>query len=141
MTTLARTDGLAVLLAALRSDGTVLAEFGSADAVTGLVEPPYPHLAVTAGGTDVDDSGWRSVQEAQIAVYADRQRSPGSAELRRLLAVAIEVARGLPDRTYLDDEPVVTFVQVGSGPLYLPETGGSDRWLATVRLHMHPPRT
>lgn len=141
MTDLTLTDGIAVAVARLKGDSTVLSAYGSAGAVSGVVEPPYPHLLVTAGPSTIDQPGWRLTQDIDLAAYADRQNDPGDAELRRLLTIGVESLRQLPAVGVADDtETIVTYVEVITGPQPLHEVGGYQRWIAGLRLHLHPAR-
>jgi len=58
---------------------------------------------------------------------------------RALQALAeLPEAQALGEWERLDHEPVVTFVESTGGGGYVPEPTGQPRYLATLRLYVHP---
>lgn len=139
MASLADADPVATALAWLQAHSAVLAAFGGVTHISGLNEPPYPHLRVAAspGGED-GDLVWVVSPEVLVETYGDLDGSPGWAALRRLHYVALLAAKELPGRTHTTATTVVTDVRPASSAQPLPLPLGQPRWVSTLRLTMHP---
>lgn len=139
MATLADTDAIAIVLGWLTGHAGVLAAFGGATHVSGLNEPPYPHLRVAGspGGSD-GDLTWVVSPEVLVETCGDPDGSPGSAALRRLHYVALLAAKELPGRAHTSATPVVCDVAPTSSAQSLPLPLGQPRWVSTLRVTLHP---
>lgn len=133
-------DGRALAVACLTASAAVTTVLGGPDRVYGgeRPRPPYPMLRVGAAFNDNRDLRWLIDDAVVIEAWGDLDGWPGTAELRRVLYVALGALRDLPDRTILAGEPVVTDVRPG-GANYVPGALGQSRYLATVALTIHPP--
>lgn len=139
MATIADADPIAVMLAWLQAHPGVLAAFGGPDHVSGLNEPPYPHLrAASSGGGDDGDLTWLVAPEVLLETYGDPDGSPGWAELRRLHYVVLLAAKELPGRAHTPADTVVTDVRPASSAAASPLPLGQPRWVSAVRLTLHP---
>ena len=74
----------------------------------------------------------------QIEVYGDPDGSPGKPALRRILYTVLQSLARLPETPTVAGEPVVTAVVSTGGGGWSPEPTGQPRYLATVRMYMHP---
>ncbi|HET9656745.1 MAG TPA: hypothetical protein VFP72_15440 [Kineosporiaceae bacterium] len=142
-------DPVSIALAHLRTDSTVLAAFGGADHISGLVEAPWPHLRVTQGpGGSLRDLRWALTSDVILEVYGAPDGSPGDAEMRRLGMRAVLAVKALQDKVYGPAEPVVSRVVPATNLAPSPVTGvgnlmelatGQSRWTATLTLTLRPP--
>lgn len=124
----------------------VTAAFGSSLVnISRWNEPPWPDLVVTdtSAGSD-GDLIWLSNPEIQLEAYGDLDGTPGKAALRTLLMTAVGALRELADAPYPygagmpDGAPVVTWVQSSVPGGWSPLASGQPRYLAAVRLTVHP---
>jgi hypothetical protein len=101
-------------------------------------EPPYPHVRLLdPPGSD------RGLQHGlapllQIEVLGDLDGSHSKPLLRRILYVILGALAELPDIPAQPGQSVVSYVESSGGGGYVPEPTGQPRYIATVRMHMHP---
>jgi hypothetical protein len=141
-TALSLADPVAALITWLRAHATIVAQFGSADRVSGLNEAPYPRLMVapSQGGSD-RSLRWLIEPEVALATFGTLDGTPGQAELRRLHYVALAAAEELTRSTFGPSAAVVTAVRPSSAARYAPEPGtGQPVWRSTLLVSIHPPR-
>jgi hypothetical protein len=117
----------------------VTSALGGSGRVGALNAPPYPCIRVldTAGGDD-RDLRWLMAPEVQIEVYGDLDGSPGKEALRRILYTALGALTELPYQPYDPEYPVVTDVTVSRSGGWVPEPSGQPRYLAAVKIWLHP---
>lgn len=136
---LARVDPLPRLTAWLSGHPAVVAALDGG-AVGPRNEPPYPCLRVLdpAGG-DYRNLQWLVSVDIQLEAYGDLGGHPGKSALRRLLNTALGALAELPDAAAPPAGPVITAIASVPGGGWLPEPGtGQPRYIATVRVHLHP---
>lgn len=136
-------DPVAVVIAYYLASEVLTEALGGAGRVSGLNEPPYPHIQVldTPGGND-RSLEWLIAPELTIKVYGDFDGSPGKAELRRVFYLALQELRDLPKRPSVPGQPVVTavdFSRGGSG--WQPEPDGQPCYFARPQIYLHPPHS
>lgn len=135
-------DPVAIAVAELQAATDVLAEFGDAGAahVSGLNEPPYPHLRVAPSpGGDDGRLLWWVTGEVSLQAWGATDGGPGRAALRRLLYVAVTHLVRLPDRLHTPGRPVVVDVlAVGTGRWQPDPASGQPCWAHTLRITAHP---
>jgi hypothetical protein len=136
---IADADPIAEVLSWLQAHPTVLAEFGGPGHISGLNEPPYPHVRVaSSGGGDDGDLTWVVSPEVLVETYADPDGMPGQAELRRLHYVALLAAVELPRRAHTAEMTVVSSVLPSSTAAAVPLPLGQLRWTSALRVTLHP---
>jgi hypothetical protein len=134
-------DPVAFVKGVLGADGDVTTILGGSGRVRGVDRPPYPCLRITnpPGGSD-GSLLWLISPVIQIEALGDPDGTPGNAVLRRALYAATTALRRIPEQPYIPGTPVITNVSAvgagGSSPL----PGDRPRYIAQVRLTMHPPR-
>lgn len=137
---LAAADPVTVALRALRESADMEQVLGGGQ-VGGLNEPPYPRVTVTdtPGG---DDRGlrWLIAPELQIEALGDLDGRHGKASLRRIVYTALGVLVEVPEQPTRPGEPVVTAVVSTGAAGWTPLATGQGRYLATVRMYLHPPQ-
>ncbi|XTZ13928.1 hypothetical protein ACQSSU_20740 [Micromonospora echinospora] len=135
-------DPVAIALSELRAATAVLAELGPEGAahVSGLNEPPYPHVQVRSSpGGDDGRLLWTVVGEVAVLAWAHPDGRPGSAALRRLLYLAVTHLVRAADRPHVAGRPVVVDAYaVGSGRFQPDRASGQLCWAHTVRIVAHP---
>lgn len=137
---LAAADGVAAALTWLQRHPRVLAHVdGDAGRVGPYNRPPYPRLRVLAETGDDRNLRWLRVAGVRLEAVGDSDGSPGDKALHDLLYNALAALTELPDEPVGPGEAVVTYVESGGGGGRSPLPNGQPRWLATVRLHIHPP--
>ncbi|HEY1668518.1 MAG TPA: hypothetical protein VGG54_22735 [Trebonia sp.] len=108
-------------------------------------EPPWPDLVVTDTTAGADgDLIWLTSPEIQLEAYGDLDGNPGKAALRKLVYTALGALMELCSAPYPyegapDGSPVVTWVQSSRAGGYVPLPSGQPRYVAAVRLFVHPP--
>lgn len=139
MATLADADPIAEMLGWLAGHAAVVAAFGSAAHLSGLNEPPYPHVRVAGspGGTD-GDLTWVVSPEVLLETYGDPDGAPGWAELRRLHYVALLAAVQITGRAHTALTTVVTAVLPASSAAASPTPLGQPRFVSALRVTLHP---
>jgi hypothetical protein len=130
-------DAVAIARAYLAADPRIVGAFPGTP--TDRQEAPYPCLRLVPGAASVDGLAWLSTQDVAVEVYDWVDNRTGDAELRRLTTLACVALRDLPELPYTATDPVVSQVDIASMPTRLPVTGGHNRWVATVRVYVHPP--
>ena len=141
---LADTDVLALARRFLVAHTGVTEALGGEGRVASLNEPPYPRIRLSdPPGLD------RNLKHLiapilQIEVLGDPGLTGQKPALRRILYKALQALEGLPEAQAtgqwerIAGEPVCTFVESTGGGGYVPEPTGQPRYLATVRLYVHP---
>lgn len=135
---LADVDPVAIARAPLLASERLEAALGGGGRVGPYNEPPYPCIRLTDPPGDDRDMRHLIAPLVQVEVYGDPDGSPGKPALRRILYIALQVLKTLPEQDYQRGEPVVTQVTSSGGGGWSPEPTGQPRYIATVRLHMHP---
>lgn len=135
---LAAADALPRVVAWLSTHSEVTASLGGSGRVSAVNEPPYPRLRVLDTGGDDRGLRWLLAQDVQIEAYGDLDGMPGKSELRRILYVALGAVMELPDQPQTVGYPTVTSVRTVQAGGWVPEPSGQPRYLATVRLYVHP---
>lgn len=135
---LADADPLPRVLAWLEGHAAVTAALGGPGRVGARNEAPYPRLRLLDVGSDDRGLRWLIAPEVQIEAYGDMDGSPGKAELRRILYVALDALMELPDQPTPADTPVITAVVSARGGGWSPEPSGQPRYLTSVRVYTHP---
>lgn len=146
---LAAADPVAVVVARLRRPGDtrVRAELGVGPdddlgpCIGARNVPPYPRLIVSdpPGGSN-RGLRWLMSPVVQIEAVGDLDGRPGKAALRRLLFVALQDIKGIPDEATPPGEPVVTEVTSDGSAGDVPLPNGQPRYLSSVNVHLHPPQ-
>lgn len=139
---LTEVDPVAVARAWLTREGsrTSAALAGGGD-VGPYNEPPYPCVRLTDPPGNDRTLTHLIAPMLQIEVLGDLDGTPGKPELRRILYTVLEELVELPEQPSAAGEPVVTAVTSTGGGGWSPEPTGQPRYIATVQIHMHPPRT
>lgn len=117
-----------------------LGDGGIDDHITPRNEPPYPHVTLTDPPGDDRSLRHLIAPLMQVEVHGDLDGTHGKPLLRSLLYVILGALVELPDTPAAPGQPVVTNVSSAGGGGWVPEPTGQPRYLATVRLHMHPPQ-
>lgn len=129
-------DPVPRVLAWLEEHPQMVAALGGAGRVGARNEPPYPRLRVLdVPGGDDRDLRWLSATQMQIEAWGDMDGSPGKAELRRILYLALGVLTELPEQ---DGDPVITAVTSAQAGGWSPDPSGQPRYVAAVRVWAHP---
>jgi hypothetical protein len=142
MVSFADVDPVRIVLARLQTNTELLAAMGGVDParVSGLNEPPYPHLRVapSAGGDDgVLDT--RLIGEVNIEMWGDLDGSPGSEQLRRLLYQAVEHVLRMAREIEEPGQPVVIHAHTVGTARWQPDQATKQPcWAHTVTLHLRP---
>ena len=135
---LADADPVAIARAHLLADPVVTEVLGGEDRVGSHNEPPYPCVRLLDPPGDDRFLTHLIAPLLQVEVLGDPDGSPGKAALRRVLYTVLQSLVRLPEVPALPGEPVVTSVVSTGGGGWSPEPTGQPRYLATVRLYMHP---
>lgn len=149
MGSLADTDVVALARRYLDAHPRIIEVLGSEGRVASLNEPPYPRIRLSDPPGDDRSMQHLIAPLLQIDVLGEPGMSGQKPALRRALYTALEVLGELPEAQALGQwarvagEPVVTDVQSSGGGGYVPEPaagqpGGQPRYIATVRLYVHP---
>ncbi|MFF4777523.1 hypothetical protein ACFY05_32170 [Microtetraspora fusca] len=135
---LARADPLPRVITWLGAHPLMVAELGGVDRVGLVNKPPYPRIRITDPPGDDRDLRWLLAPVVQIEAYGDLDGSPGKAQLRWLLYLALGVLKELPEQETPAAGPVITEVESLLGGSWQPEPNGQPRYLAQVRVYCHP---
>lgn len=144
MPSLADADPIALVVRYLDSRSRVIEALGGEGRIGMLNEPPYPRVVLGNPPGDDRDMQHLVAPLVQFEVLADPEDTGAGQALRRILWTILEELRALPERqalqefNHLADEPWVTGVTSTGGSGYVPLPTGQRRYIATVRLHMHP---
>jgi hypothetical protein len=134
-------DPVAIALTELAAP-EVLDQFGEDGVahVSGLNEPPYPHLQIRPSpGGDDGRLVWSVTGEVALLVWGHPDGRPGSAALRRLLYVAVKHLVDVTNRPHVAGRPVVVDAYaVGTGRWQPDRASGQPCWAHTVRITAHP---
>ncbi len=136
-TDLAGADPVAVALAWLRQHPDVQQVLGNGQ-VGGVNQPPYPRLTVLDPPGDDRSLRWLIAPTLTLEALGDLDGRHGKDVLRRLLYTALGALVELPEHPTPPGQPVVTAVTSAGGGGWSPLPTGQGRYLATVRMHMHP---
>lgn len=141
---LADTDVVALVRRFLLSRDPVTAELGGEGRVGATNKPPYPRVRLTDPPGDDRTLTHLIAPLVQVEVYGDPGATGQKPALRRVLYRVLQELAGLPEAQALGEfpieagEPVCTSVTSTGGGGWLPEPTGQPRYLATIRLHVHP---
>lgn len=102
-------------------------------------EPPYPCVRLTDPPGDDRSLTHLLAPLVQVEVLGDVDGTPGKPVLRRILYTVLQELTYLPDQEFGPGEVVVTSVTASGGGGFVPEPNGQPRYIATVRMHAHPP--
>lgn len=138
---LTEADPVAVARAWLLGRQAVTEALGGADRIGPYNEPPYPCVRLTDPPGNDRTLTHLIAPLLQIEVLGDRDGTPGKTTLRRILYTVLEELADLPNHETGPGQPVVTAVTSTGGGGWAPEPTGQPRYLSTVQMHMHPPRT
>ena len=139
MATLADVNPVAEVLSWLQSHSAVLAAVGSSAHITGLAEPPYPHIRIEPGdGGDNGDFTWIINPELLISTLGDVDGTPGQSALRRIHHVVLAACVELPRRVHVPGQTVISRVTTTSGTHALRTPLGARGWVSSVALSCHP---
>lgn len=141
--TAAEVDGVALAIAVLKASPVIAAKFGGPDHVSGLNEPPFPHLRVIAlPGGDDGRLLWTVRKELQVEAWAAPDGSPGKAALHQLLYAAVNVLVRLADDDHVPGRPVVVDAYTAGTARWAPDVAsGQPCWAHRVHLVAHPDNT
>lgn len=130
-------DPMPRVLSWLSASAELADALGGAGRVGPRNEPPFPRLRVLdVPGGDDRDGVWLAATRVQVEAYGDLDGSPGKAELRRILYLAIGVLAQLPDQP--GGDPVITAVRSAQAGGWSPEPTGQPRYVASVTVWAHP---
>jgi hypothetical protein len=142
---LADTDVVALARRFLAAHPVLTSELGGEGRVGSLNEPPYPRIRLNDPPGDDRSLRHLIAPSLQIEVLGDPAVDGQKPALRRALYVALEALAGLPeaqaqgDWIRLPGEPVVTAVTSTGAGGFIPEpVDNQPRYMATVRVHLHP---
>lgn len=139
MADLSTADPLIEALNWLRTHAGFLATFGGSDHVSGIAEPPYPHLTLSPASAGSDRAlRWDTAPEIQVETYGPPDLTVGRAELRRLHYVALSALVELPRRAHDGSMTVVSRVNAVGAAQWSPLPLGQPRWLSVLELVVHP---
>jgi hypothetical protein len=138
------TDVVALARRFLAAHTRLTEELGGEGRVASLNEPPYPRIRLSDPPGNDRTLTHLIAPLLQVEVLGDIGVTGQKPMLRRVLYVALQALRDLPEAQALGDwariegEPVVTYVESTGGGGFVPEPTGQPRYLATVRLYVHP---
>lgn len=137
-------DAIAIAFAYLSSHPDILAPvptgFGSAAAVSGVFEEPWPHLIVAP-----DDAGtprdlrWQSQQGMSLTVVGDPAGVYGHIVCRRLLMRALRVVKELDEQPTPSTSAVISRVSGTGAITQVVLSTGAVQWRSVVLFDIHPP--
>lgn len=141
---LANTDVVALARRYLLDQPEVVAAMGGEGRVDSLNMPPYPRVRLN--DPPGDDRGLTHLiaPVLQVEVLGDPGGGGQKPALRALLYDVLEALVRLPEAQatgefeHLDGEPWVTAVTSTGGGGFVPEPPDQPRYIATVRMHVHP---
>lgn len=141
---LADTDVVALARRFLLAREGVTEALGGEGRVASLNEPPYPRVRLV--DPPGNDRGLTHLIAPllQVEVLGDPGMTGQKPVLRRALYRVLQELATLPEAQAtgewerIEGEPVVTFVESTGGGGYVPEPPNQPRYLATVRLYVHP---
>ena len=139
MATLADVNPVAEVLSWLQTHSAVLAAVGSTAHITGLAEPPYPHIRIepSDGGAN-DDFIWVIQPELLISTLGDVDGTPGQSALRRIHHIVLAAFVEMPRRPHTAGQTVVSRAVTTSGTHALRTPLGAVGWVSSVSLSCHP---
>lgn len=138
------TDVLALTRRYLLSLPSVTEVLGGEGRVGPRNEPPYPMLRLTDPPGDDRSLNHLIAPLVQFEMYGDPAATGQKPMLRKALYRVLQEMGRLPERQALGEfehrehEPWVTNVGSTGGGGYVPEPTGQPRYIATLRLHVHP---
>ena len=141
---LADTDVVALSRRFLAAHPGVTEALGGEGRVASLNEPPYPRVRLTDPPGDDRDLTHLIAPLLQVEVLGDPGLTGQKPELRRAMYRVLQALRDLPEQQALGEwtreagEPVCTAVTSTGGGGYVPEPTGQPKYIATVRLYVHP---
>lgn len=133
-------DPVAVLYDFFTDHPAVTELLGGPGHVSGLIEAPWPHLAVTeAPQGDLRGLVWSAEYEVTLDLVGDPVGAPGQAELWRMMMRLAQIAASMPDEPATPGEPVVSRVVPSGTAAYTPLTNGQPRYVMGVYITLRPP--
>jgi hypothetical protein len=136
---LADVDPVAITRAWLLTRPQVTSRLGNPTQIGAYNQPPYPCVRLTDPPGDDRTLQHLIAPLVQIEVYGDIDGTPGKPALRALLYRVLAEMKQLPDQATEPGDPVVTSIGSSGGGGWSPEPTGQPRYIATVRMHVHPP--
>ena len=111
--------------------------------LSGLNEPPYPHVQVRPGGGGVGGRlVWSVTEEVIVEVWCALNGTPGSAAAKKLLMEFVYWLCRACDRPHVAGRPVVVdVVMVGAARPGSDAATRQPKWSATVKITAHPDNT
>jgi hypothetical protein len=139
MPTLADVNPVAEVLSWLQGHTGLIAVLGSSAHVTGLVEPPYPHVQVSPGaGGDYRELVWAVAPEVVVSTWGNVDGTPGQAALRAIHQLALAACAEIPRRQHITGQTVVSRVTPSSSVVPAGTPLGSRGWTTTLSVVCHP---
>ena len=141
---LADTDVVALARRYLAAHPGVTEALGGEGRVASLNEPPYPRIRLNDPPGDDRLMQHLIAPLLQIDLLGDPGLTGQKPSLRRAMYTVLQALRELPEKQALGQweriagEPVVTAVTSTGGGGYVPEPTGQPKYVATVRLYVHP---
>lgn len=138
------TDVLALTRRYLLTLDSVSEVLGGQGRVGPRNEPPYPMLRLTDPPGDDRALNHLIAPLVQFEMYGDPAATGQKPLLRKALYRVLSEMALLPERQatrefeHRDGEPWVTAVVSTGGGGWVPEPSGQPRYLATLRLYVHP---
>lgn len=141
---LADTDVVALARRFLLARADVVEALGGEGRVASLNEPPYPRVRLLDPPGDDRDLTHLIAPLLQVEILGDPGLTGQKPALRKAMYRVLQALRQLPEQQALGEweriegEPVVTAVVSTGGGGYVPEPTGQPKYIATVRLYVHP---
>lgn len=138
---IADADAISVALSWLRQHPLFLAEFGSAEHVSGVLEAPWPHLVVGDGpGGSEYEGRWRSTQEVSLELYGHPSGLHGKAALKRYSRIVMACLIDLADSQVVGpSQPAVSLVEPSGVLAFQPLQTGQGRYTFGALVTLRPP--
>ncbi len=135
-------DAVALLLTWLRANAEVRGLLGDpSPSVSGINEPPWPHLILTEGlGTELRGGVWSHVQEVELQLRSDPTGMPGKAVLRKLLMGLVRIAMTAPETPVtLPTQAVICAVEETGSVAFQKLSTGQLVYSVSLRVTVRPP--
>ncbi|MBM0201918.1 hypothetical protein JNW90_01445 [Micromonospora sp. STR1s_5] len=139
----AAVDVVALAVDVLKTSVVVGEKFGGPEHVSGLNEPPFPHLRVISlPGGDDGRLLWTVRRELQVEAWGHPDGRPGKAALHRLLYDAVIVLARLADDDHVPGRPVVVDAYTVGTARWAPDrASGQPCWAHRLLIVAHPDNT
>lgn len=140
MADLADVDPVAFARAWLLESERLTDALGGGDRLRARNTPPYPMIRLTDPPGNDRTLRHLIAPVVQIEALGDPDGSPGKPALRRILYIALAELERLPERPVrAADKAVCTMVESTGGGGFVPlPPSDQPRYIATVRMYMHP---